>query len=120
MKIVVLSNSNKYENEEMIVIEMFKQGLQHFHLRKPSLSKSAIMTYLDAIPKEHHNKIILHSKHILANTYNVQGIHLTKKHRTNYFKTWLTIKLIKLKNPNIKITTSFHSLETLTENKDLR
>ncbi|HIA37536.1 MAG TPA: thiamine phosphate synthase [Flavobacteriales bacterium] len=118
MKVIVLSTSKKYDDEEQIVSEMFKQGLQYFHLRKPNFSKSAMMNYLDAIPKKYHNRIVLHSKHSLAKTYNVKGIHLTKKHRQRVLRTWWQIKQIKSNKPNLIITTSFHSLETITGNKN--
>ena len=74
---------------------------------------------LKAIPAHFHNRIILHSHHSLARTYNLKGIHLTKSHIKKKYKTWFSIKLIQLKNPGIIITTSFSNIGQLFE-KDHR
>jgi len=116
MKIVVLSSGKNFPGEIKIVTEMFKYGLEYFHLRKPTLSTADLTSYIKTIPIKYHSRIILHTKHNLAKIFDVKGIHLTSKHRKKKFKTWWNIKRIKIKNPNICITTSFHSIETLTEN----
>ena len=115
MKIIVLSKSKWFDGEEQIVTEMFKQGLQYFHLRKANLSKVDMVAYLNAIPEKYHNRIILHSKHNLARSFNVKGIHLTRKHQKKTFKNWWHMKWVKAANPNIRITASFHSLESLID-----
>jgi thiamine-phosphate pyrophosphorylase len=49
----------------------------------------------------------------LARNFDLKGIHLTKSHKKHKFKTWLIIKLIHLKNPNIIISTSFTTIGEL-------
>ena len=70
---------------------------------------------MNKIPAHFHDRIILHSHHKLARKYNLKGIHLTKTHIKKRFRTWLTIKLIQIKNPGIIITTSFNNIGQLFE-----
>lgn len=115
MKLIVISSPKKKPSEPEIVTQLFKNGLEIFHLRKPKFSQQELEEYLNLIPEEFFKRITIHSYHKLALKYNLRGIHLTLKHRRQKFKLWLKIKYIKSRNPNIKITASFHSLESLFE-----
>ncbi len=115
MKFLVISSSSEIENEAQIITSLFEAGLDHFHLRKHKLSTKKTKDLLKAIPAHFHDRIVLHSHHNLARKFNLKGIHLTKSHLKKRFKTWLTIKLIQLKNPEIVITTSFSNIGQLFE-----
>ncbi len=115
MKLIVISSSGELENEAQIITSLFEAGLDHFHLRKHKISTKKTRALLKAIPEHFHNRIILHSHHNLARGFNLKGIHLTKSHIQKKYKTWLTIKLIQLKNPGIIITTSFSNIGQLFE-----
>lgn len=119
MKLIVISSSSEIENEAQIITSLFEAGLDHFHLRKHKISTKKTKELLKAIPEHFHNRIILHSHHNLARTFNLKGIHLTKSHIKKKYKTWFSIKLIQLKNPGIIITTSFSNIGQLFE-KDHR
>lgn len=113
MKLLVISSSSEIENEAQIITNLFEAGLDHFHLRKHKLSTKKTKELLNAIPKHFHNRIVIHSHHNLARKFDLRGIHLTKTHIKRKYKTWLMIKLIQLKNPNIIITTSFNNIGQL-------
>lgn len=115
MKLLVISSSSEIENEAQIITSLFEAGLDHFHLRKHKFSTKKTKELVNAIPKHFHNRIILHSHHNLARTFDFRGIHLTKSHINKKYKTWFTIKLIQLKNPDIIITTSFNNIGQLFE-----
>lgn len=115
MKLVVISSSGTIENEALIITSLFEAGLENFHLRKHKLSTKATKDLLKNIPAHFHDRITIHSHHNLAQKFNLKGIHLTKSHIKKRFKTWLTIKLIQLKNPGIIITTSFSNIGQLFE-----
>lgn len=117
MKLIVISSTRKNHFEPEIVTQLFKNGLEIFHLRKPEFSQKEMERYLNLIPEEFFNRIMIHSCHRLAVKYNLRGIHLTRRHRREKFKTWLKIKYIKTKKPGIKLTASFHSLEMLFEDQ---
>lgn len=115
MKLIVISNSGSIENEAQIVTKLFEAGLETFHLRKHRLSIRLTKELINQIPAHFHNRIVIHSHHTLARKFNLKGIHLTKSHKKRRYKTWLIIKLIKLKNPNLIITTSFSNIGHLFE-----
>ena len=119
MKAIVLSAQRSVENETEQVINLFKNGLKKFHLRKPHYSIKRMRAYLDKIPKEYHNRIVIHSHHQLALKYHLKGIHLTSKQRKKGFLRKLRIKLIKYKKPKLTVSTSFHSISELDQFNDL-
>ena len=115
MKLVVISSTKGTYPETKLVTEMFDNGLEAFHLRKPTYNKEKLENYIKQIPETYWHKIIIHSKHLLAIKYNLGGIHYTRKHRKNRIRSWVREKYIVRSIPKIKITTSFHSLESLME-----
>lgn len=119
MKTIVLSAQKPVENEIDIVINLFKEGMTRFHLRKPHYSLKKMKSYLDKIPSEFHNRIVIHSHHKLAKKYNLKGIHFTSKDPKPSFKKWLMVKGLKRKNPWLRVSTSFHSISELDKYNDL-
>lgn len=119
MKVFILSPQKPVDNEINKVIDLFEEGMNTYHLRKPHYSTKKMKSYLDKIPHEFHNRIIIHSHHKLALKYNLKGIHLTSKHREASFKNWLRMKMIKRKNPWITISTSFHAISEIDIYKDI-
>jgi thiamine-phosphate pyrophosphorylase len=115
MKLVVISSSGSLENEAKIITGLFEAGMETFHLRKHKLSTKTTRDLLNAIPSHFHNRIVLHSHHTLARKFDLKGIHLTKSHIKRKYRTWFMIRLIKLRNPGIIITTSFNNIGQLFE-----
>ena len=115
-KLIVISNTDGFEHEIHHVLEMFKLGLRHFHLRKPKFSTNRLRHYIERIDKKYYNRIILHSHHELCIPFRLQGIHLTQHHRKkNIMKSWLRMKYIKFRRPEIAITAAYHTLAALKE-----
>ncbi|MGQ0828615.1 MAG: thiamine phosphate synthase [Bacteroidota bacterium] len=115
MKLIVISSSSPIENEVNIVTKLFEAGLETFHLRKHKLSTKKTREFISRIPEHFHNRIVIHSHHDLARRFNLKGIHLTKSHKKNNIRTWLSLKILKLKNPHIVTTTSYSSIGQLLE-----
>ena len=113
MKLVVISSEDGFRSEISVVVEMFRNGLNHFHVRKPNFSESMIVEYLEMIPEEFHKKIVLHSFHHLILKYEIQGVHITKRHKKKWLKTFFKIKYYKLLRSNISVSSSCHSLSSL-------
>lgn len=118
MKLIVISNSGIMENEAIIVTKLFEAGLETFHLRKHKTSTKKTRDLISAIPSHFHNRIVIHSHHNLARYFKLKGIHLTKTHKKRKFRTWLILKLIKLKNPHIIISTSYDTIGKLFEHSE--
>lgn len=117
MQLIVISSSRSIENETQIVTKLFEAGLETYHLRKHKLSTKQMKEFIKAIPSHFHNRIVIHSHHNLTRKFKLKGIHLTKSHLKRKFKTWFFIKLIKINNPSIAITTSFGTIGSLLELK---
>ncbi|MBL7884025.1 MAG: thiamine phosphate synthase [Bacteroidia bacterium] len=115
MKLIVISSSSAIENEIKIITQLFEAGLETFHLRKHRQSTKKIKAFLSEIPKQYHNRIVLHSHHKLARTFNLKGIHHTKTHRKKKFKTWFITRLIQMRHPSILITTSYGNIGSMLE-----
>lgn len=117
MKLIVISNSSSPENEIEVITKLFEAGLETFHIRKHQLSTRKMKAFIAAIPTHFHNRIIIHSHHKLARKFKLKGIHLTKSHKKRKLRTWLTLKLIRLRNPDILITTSYSTIGQILADK---
>jgi thiamine-phosphate pyrophosphorylase len=110
MKLIVISSSSEIENELQTVIQLFEAGMETYHIRKHKLSTRKMKEFISSIPTHFHNRIVIHSHHKLARKFNLKGIHLTKSHKKRKFRTWLILKMIRLKRPNIILTTSYSNI----------
>lgn len=119
MKVIVLSAQKPIKNELEILVSLFEEGMNTFHLRKPHYTIKKMRAYLDKIPKEFHNRIVIHSHHKLAVKYNLKGINISSKDRKKKLRTWVKIKSLKRKNPWISVSTSFNSINELDHYNDI-
>lgn len=117
MDLVVISSAKDEPNEIKEVIEMFENGLMHFHIRKPKYSKSQLIDYIKCFPVEYRNRIVLHSYHQLAKVYDLGGIHLSRTHRRRKKIYQLSVWIKKKLNPDLVLTRSFHKLTDVTNDK---
>ncbi len=117
MKLIIISNPTNVNNEYQLLNTLFDNGLEYFHLRKPNSTEQEMETYIQHIASAHWNKIVLHSHHRLVDKYKLKGKHLShsnilEKHKHSKSNS-ADISEIRGKY----ISTSFHSLQELEENK---
>ncbi|HEX8514661.1 MAG TPA: thiamine phosphate synthase [Bacteroidia bacterium] len=117
MKLIIISSSSDIDNEIRIVIDLFEAGMETYHIRKHNLSTRKMKEFIAAIPSHFHNRIIIHSHHKLAGKFKLKGIHLTKSHKKKKWRTWLSLKLIRLRNPGIILTTSYSTIGQILATK---
>lgn len=115
MKLLVISSSDKIDNEQVIIRKMFDMGLTTLHLRKPKLSNDALKKYLEDFGEEYHKKIIIHTHHNLIWDFDLKGIHLNKAHKKSRFKTRFQHYLYKMKRKDLVRTTSCGSVSSLAQ-----
>jgi len=113
MELVLISPQTSVSDETDKVIQLFKSGLEVFHLRKPHYSKEKMINYIEKIPSQYHNRIMIHSFPGLALKYDLRGIHLTSATRKFKFKMWKIKIFVKGKKPNLMVSTSYHKLSDL-------
>ena len=111
-KLIIISLSELLPDEQTLLTELFNNGLQLFHLRKPDFSEEQIEQYIQQIPRNFHSRIVIHSHYGLALKYNLKGIHLTEKTRNNS-----SIGLILKKLKDKSISASFHNLQDLQSHR---
>ena len=75
LKTLIISSPNVKDGEAKIITNLFDAGLERFHLRKPHCSSSKIARILDVIPREFHDKIVLHRNFELLQDYALGGYH---------------------------------------------
>ncbi len=79
MKLIILSPENDVPNEQEIVKNLFGEGLQYFHLRKPSYDPDRMSAYIEMLPAQYHSRITLHTHHTLAKQYHLGGVHYNSR-----------------------------------------
>ena len=114
MQVIAISSPDKFSSEVKSVGRMFELGLETFHVRKPKFSQRRMKQYLSMFPERHLDKVIIHSHHGLASVFDLKGVHLTRKHKKNFFTAW-RLKWLKWFNRDLYVTSSFHSLRELGE-----
>jgi thiamine-phosphate pyrophosphorylase len=85
-KLIILSQPDFHNGEIATLVSLFENGLELFHLRKPSSTEYEMKAYIDQIPKIYHNRIILHSNYSLAMVCVIKGIHCTSKGRDEFYE----------------------------------
>lgn len=91
--LVLIAPEKDIVDEIMLLDQLFKAGLECFHLRKPAKNQEEYRAYIDQIDSMYHNRIVVHSFHELINQYSLKGIHFQEQKRrdcldvpTNYFR----------------------------------
>src|SRR5680860_1138504 len=74
--IILISNPAPVKDEHKIISQIFDEGLEIFHLRKKGYPESGLRTFIENIPEEHWQKIVLHSHYHLSGEYGLRGIHV--------------------------------------------
>ena len=117
MKLIVISSPDKVPDEISIVLELFREGLQYFHVRKPRFTKRDMTEYIEAFPENYRNRLVLHSYHQLAYQYKLAGVHLSRRHRKRGKMYFLQLWFRRIMHPKMIVTRSFHKLTDLTTDK---
>ena len=62
MKLIVISHPIVFPNEHRVIESLFENGLEIFHIHKPSFSEQEIQNYIQQFPQKYHSRIFLHSQ----------------------------------------------------------
>ena len=117
MKLIVLSHPKKQDEEIKYFVQLFESGLEFLHIRKPGFSKTALEKIISQIPAQYYNRIIIHSHYSLAQKYGLKGIHFTYHVFKKRIKSRLIFNYLRLLNPKMHISASFHRLSELQTDK---
>lgn len=101
--IIVITPEERFQKETEIINELFQEGLDLLHLRKPSMSQEEMEDFIREIDMQFHHQLVLHSHYDLADDFNISRLHFRENDRENGLFKPFTDKLI---------STSVHDIET--------
>lgn len=119
MKLALISTQNRSEKELETILLFLENGLDYFHIKKPKFSLKKLEKYVEKIPIQYRDRIVLHNHHSLAVKYKLGGIHIARTDRKKPIANFIKLWLFKCLHKNLKITTSYHSLQSLLSDKKL-
>ncbi|WP_299897747.1 thiamine phosphate synthase [uncultured Aquimarina sp.] len=114
--IIVLTSERALPNEAEQINQLFKEGLEILHLRKPTFTIDGYRSLLDQIDRKYHNRIMTHQFPELTQQYNLRGIHLQEQARID-LEDALEVTIQVYKNKGFSVTSSFHSKEDIRDCK---
>ena len=79
MKLILLTSTEFFVEEDMILTTLFEEGLDILHLRKPDSEPVYCERLLSLIPEEYHSRIVVHDHFYLKEEFNLMGIHLSRR-----------------------------------------
>ncbi len=79
--IVLISPEKDVVNEVQILHQLFEEGLEYYHFRKPFKNYEGHVSFLNQVDKKYHDRIVIHYFHELTNDFNLKGIHFQEQKR---------------------------------------
>jgi thiamine-phosphate pyrophosphorylase len=79
--LIVISHEFDVVNETALVNELFNEGMQLFHLKKPLWDVDSQRNFLEAIHPEFHSKISVHQHYETITEYGLKYYHVREKAR---------------------------------------
>ena len=79
MKLIVVTSPTFFVEEDKIITELFEEGLDILHLRKPGTPAMYSERLLTLIPEKYHRRIVTHEHFYLKEEFNLMGIHLNQR-----------------------------------------
>ncbi len=76
MKLIVMTKSTFFVEEDKIISSLFEEGLDNLHLYKPDSEPMYSERLLTLLPQEFYSKITVHDHFYLKEEYKLHGIHI--------------------------------------------
>lgn len=102
--LIVISHSELLDKEEYYIEKLLSEGVDFFHLRKPSLSEKDIQNLIKKIPNQILGKVTLHNNFQLLDKFELGGIHFSSD-KKNIIKSY--------QNSGLRLSTSCHSFDEI-------
>jgi thiamine-phosphate pyrophosphorylase len=107
--IIVITPEELIQNETDIINELFQEGLDLLHIRKPFISSEEMTDFIQKIDAKFYSQLVLHSHYNLAKYFGISRFHFREIDRQNGLYTSFTDKTI---------STSVHNIEAFNELRD--
>ncbi len=76
---IVITLPQFFDGEAEQIAQLLRSSIDLVHIRKPQATAEETERLLQAIPKEYHNRLVLHDHHELAMKYHLYGVHLNSR-----------------------------------------
>ncbi|MNK02231.1 Thiamine-phosphate synthase [compost metagenome] len=104
--LIVISDSDFKPDEGAVINQLFRSGLDLFHIRKYGADEKVLSDLIEAIDPEYRKKLVLNHHHALGQKLGLKRFHYSEKDRTDWKKrNWSGL------NSGYSYSTSVHSLE---------
>lgn len=101
--IIVISPEELVQNETEIINQLFREGLDLLHIRKPFIGQNEMKDFIQKIDSKFYSQLVLHSHYDLAENFNISRFHFREVDRQNGLYQSFTDK---------KKSTSVHDIES--------
>ena len=110
MKLIVISQEQFFPQEAEWINKLMSEHDFIIHLRKPYSSEAEMDKFIQEIDENFYQRIVIHEHYLLAQKYNLKGIHLNTRNRRmdEEDEYW----------SNCSISRSCHTLEEVVKYKD--
>ncbi|MBR6828121.1 MAG: thiamine phosphate synthase [Prevotella sp.] len=102
MKLIIMTKSSFFVEEDKILTTLFEAGLDNLHLYKPGSEPIYAERLLTLLPEDYYGKITVHDHFYLKEEFRLKGIHLNNcqveppsGYRGNISRTCHTIDELK-------------------------
>lgn len=113
--LILISPPTFLAKELETLISLFENGLNYFHLRKPNSKKNDLEQYIQKIPSQFWNRIVLHQHHELTSQFNLRGVHFTSFYRNQLeIEDWQK-QCNEFRNKGFTVSTSTHSFDEVKQ-----
>lgn len=79
MKTIVITRPAFFDGETDLVNNLFREGMERLHLRKPGASEEELTAWLQNIDNQYYGRIVLHDCFPLAEIFALGGVHLNSR-----------------------------------------
>jgi len=104
--IIVITPEELVQNETEIINELFQEGLDLLHIRKPFINSEEMAGFIQMINPEFHQQLVLHSHYEWAENFNISRFHFREIDRQNNLYASFIDRTI---------STSVHDIEVFNE-----
>ncbi|GAA4165137.1 thiamine phosphate synthase [Chryseobacterium ginsenosidimutans] len=81
--IIVITPEEVVQNETELINELFQEGLDLLHIRKPFINSEEMTDFIQKIDSEFHHRLVLHSHYDFVKNFNISRLHFREIDRQN-------------------------------------
>lgn len=104
--IIVITPEKWIQNEVELINELFHEGLDLLHIRKPFISSGEMTDFIQKVNPEFHFQLVLHNHHDLDENFDISRLHFREIDRQNELYKSFSDK---------RISTSVHTIESFNQ-----